>query len=85
MVLGLPGLAVAGMMVRAARDAGLFGIRTRLSAWRWGPDLRVASCCLEHAGQTSGVHARPGPPGSPLIFPSVKHEEAAVSRPQVIG
>jgi hypothetical protein len=35
-----------------------FGMRTRLTAWRWGRDLRVAHCCLEHAGQYSGPGAR---------------------------
>jgi hypothetical protein len=49
------------------------GMRTRHLAWRWGLDLRVARCCLEHAGQYSGPGARrPGPPGSPPI-PQVKH------------
>src|SRR5690242_2001894 len=51
-----------------------YGIRTRNLAWRWGLDLRVAQCCLEHAGQYSGPGARrPGPPGSPLLsyYPSV--------------
>src|SRR6516162_1255909 len=50
------------------------GMRIRQLAWRWGLDLRVAHCCLEHAGQYSGPGARrPGPPGSPLlsITPSV--------------
>jgi hypothetical protein len=50
------------------------GMRTRQLAWRWGLDLRVAQCCLEHAGQYSGPGARrPGPPGSPLlpITPSI--------------
>ena len=50
------------------------GMRTRQLAWRWGLDLRVAHCCLEHAGQYSGPGARrPGPPGSPLlpITPSI--------------
>jgi hypothetical protein len=31
------------------------------------PTRRVASCCLEHAGQTSRVHALTWVPGSPLI------------------
>ena len=44
------------------------GMRTRHLAWRWGLDLRVAHCCLEHAGQYSGPGARrPGPPGSPPL------------------
>ena len=63
-----------GGWVRAARDAGAFGMRTRFTAWRWGLDLRVAHCCLEHAGQYSGPCARrPGPPGSPPfpISPSI--------------
>src|SRR5271165_3795262 len=45
-----------------------FGMRTRWKAWRWGLDLKVAHCCLEHAGQYSGPGARrPGPPGRPLL------------------
>ena len=61
-----------------------FGMRARDLAWRWGLDLRVAQCCLEHAGQYSGPGARlPGPPGSsPLSHHS--QQEEAVSRPQVI-
>jgi hypothetical protein len=50
------------------------GMRTRHLAWRWGLDLRVAHCCLEHAGQYSGPGARrPGPPGSPLLSHQLKH------------
>ena len=50
------------------------GMRTRHLAWRWGLDLRVARCCLEHAGQYSGPGARrPGPPGSPLLSHQLKH------------
>ena len=36
----------------------LLGMRTRIVARRWGRDLRVAQCCLEHAGQYSGPGAR---------------------------
>ena len=36
----------------------LLGMRTRIVARRWGRDLRVAECCLEHAGQYSGPGAR---------------------------
>jgi hypothetical protein len=62
-----------------------FGIRTRKLAWRWGLDLRVAHCCLEHAGQYSGPGARrPGPPGSSPYPAGQAWEAAAVSRPQVI-
>jgi hypothetical protein len=33
---------------------------------RWGLDLRVAHCCLEHAGQYSGLCSPPtGAPGQP--------------------
>ena len=50
------------------------GMRIRQLAWRWGLDLRVAHCCLEHAGQYSGPGARrPGPPGSPLLSHQLKH------------
>jgi hypothetical protein len=44
------------------------GMRTRQLARCWGRDLRVAHCCLEHAGQYSGPGARrPGPPGNPPL------------------
>jgi hypothetical protein len=63
-----------------------YGIRTRDLAWRWGLDLRVAQCCLEHAGQYSGPGARrPGPPGSSPYPTGQDQEVAAVSRPQVTG
>jgi hypothetical protein len=62
-----------------------FGMRTRNLAWRWGLDLRVAQCCLEHAGQYSGPGARrPGPAGSSPYPLGQAQEVAAVSRPQVI-
>ena len=55
-----------GQWGRAARDAGSsWNANPDPSARRWGRDLRVAQCCLEHAGQYSGPGARrPGPPGS---------------------
>jgi hypothetical protein len=46
-----------------------FGMRARLRAWRRGFDLRVASCCLEHAGQYFGfcLTEAPGQPaGNPF-------------------
>ena len=62
-VLRLPGLAGCGMMARAARDAGAsLGEEPvqKPGAGTW--TRRVASCCLEHAGQTSRVYAlTPGP------------------------
>src|SRR5690348_6316601 len=70
------GLVLAPRCGRAGWESGRglpvtpadLGMRTRLAAWRWGLDLRVAHCCLEHAGQYSGPGARrPGPPGSPLL------------------
>ena len=62
-----------------------FGMRTRKLAWRWGLDLRVAPCCLEHAGQYSGPGARrPGIPGQLAVSIGQAQEVAAVSRPQVI-
>ena len=54
----------AAGMRRAMVDAGCLctpafcGMRTRFTAWRRGLDLRVAHCCLEHAGQYSGPGAR---------------------------
>src|SRR5215471_2106941 len=31
------------------------GVRTRLAAWRWGLDLRVAQCCLDCATWRTAV------------------------------
>ena len=62
-VLGLPGLAGCGMMARAARDAGAsLGEEPVQKPGAGTLTRRVASCCLEHAGQTSRVYAlTPGP------------------------
>src|SRR6266699_6370711 len=78
---------------RAGWDSGgglpvtpaLLGMRTRIVAWRWGCDLRVAHCCLEHAGQYSGPGAADRDPRAARRYPTGQAQEvAAVSRPQVI-
>jgi hypothetical protein len=60
--------ACGGTVVRAARDAGPPWNASPSVGPVLGLDLRVAQCCLEHAGQHSGPGARrPGPPGSPPL------------------
>jgi hypothetical protein len=62
---GVAAAAGPGLLPRCGWDSGgglpvtpaLLGMRTRIVAWRWGRDLRVACCCLEHAGQYSGPGA----------------------------
>src|SRR5207245_1624882 len=61
-VLRLPGLAGCGMMARAARDAGVsLGYEPVQKPGAGTLTRRVASCCLEHAGQTSRSRTDPGP------------------------
>ena len=61
-VLRLPGLAGCGMMARAARDAGVsLGYEPVQKPGAGTLTRRVASCCLEHAGQTSRSRTDLGP------------------------
>ena len=61
-VLRLPGLAGGGMMARAARDAGVsLGYEPVQKPGAGTLTRRVASCCLEHAGQTSRSRTDLGP------------------------
>jgi hypothetical protein len=46
------------------------GMRTRQLARCWGLDLRVAHCCLEHAGQYSGPGARRPDPRAARFYPT---------------
>ena len=61
-VLRLPGLAGCEMMARAARDAGVsLGYEPVQKPGARTLTRRVASCCLEHAGQTSRLRTDLGP------------------------
>ena len=61
-VLRLPGLAGCEMMARAARDAGVsLGYEPVQKPGAGTLTRRVASCCLEHAGQTSRLRTDLGP------------------------
>ena len=60
-----------GRVARAARDAGRLWSTSPCQSLDAGiPDLRVASCCREHAGQYSASCPDQGSPGSPLVIPS---------------